>query len=397
MKFQRGGISAAVIAGVVVVIVIVAGVGIYYATQAPASNTSSTTPPTTTSSMMSHTTSSSSTAADQALYTAAQAEGGTLVVYGSVDADQFTQLSKNFSSVFPGITVQYTNFSPSQIFTRISSEEAASGHSADLVIVDGLMPQLQSAGYVVPYVAPGAAGFPKQFLDPTNSSTPINLLPVTMVYNTQVLSASQLPQNLTDLASARWSGKIAMHDPTLGTGATHYWAALSTILGNDTVNNFLKSLRANVSPKLMPSPSGTESAVSSGQFAIGFQVFLTDVVGDINNGAPVAPFALKGIPVLTTVSAATILTGVQHPNSAKLLVDYLASSSGQTALGNVTNQLPKSSIRLPVSTTVQTIYSLNSLVAKYLPGTNIVTMPNSVLATAANNAYKATFTAILKS
>jgi iron(III) transport system substrate-binding protein len=260
--------------------------------------------------------------------------------------------------------------------------------------VDGSVPQLVAVGDVIPYVAPAAAGFPKASLDPTNSSTPILLLPQTMVYNTKMLTPSQLPKTLNDLTDPQWKGKIVMHDLTLGTGGTRYWGALSTVLGNSTINNFLTALKANVNPTLVPSPSATESNVATGQYAIGMQVFLTDIVGDINSNHPVAPLPLQGIPIITTVSDAAVLKGAQHPNAAKLLVNYLASPAGQTVIGNVTNQLPQSSIRLPVDPNVKTVYTLASLVAKYEPGTTVTYLPNSVLLGVSS--YQKVYTPIFK-
>jgi iron(III) transport system substrate-binding protein len=368
----------------VVVLLIVVGVGSFYAGQATSSSATVTS---TVTSM------AQSTAADQALYQAAQNEG-SLVVYGSIDADQFAVVQNAFTSEYPGISVQYTNLSPSQAYTRISTEISASGHSADIDIQDGIAPTLEAAGYVIPYFAPAAASFPKASWDSQNASTPIVNLPQTMVYNTKMLTPSQLPKTLTDLTDPQWKGKIVMHDPTLGTGGTHYWSTLSTVLGNDTVNNFLKALKSNVNPTLVPSPSSTESDVATGQYAIGMEVFLTDVVGDINNNASVAPLLIQGLPLVTAPSDGIILKGAQHVNAAKLLIDYLASPAGQTVIGDVTNVLPQSSIRIPVSPTVQTVYSLASLTAKYAPGTSIAYIPSNVFTGTAGD--RATYTAIFK-
>jgi iron(III) transport system substrate-binding protein len=213
-----------------------------------------------------------------------------------------------------------------------------------------------------------------------------------MVYNTKMLTPSQLPKTLTDLTNSQWKGKIVMHDPTLGSGGTKYWATLSTIMGNTTVNDFLKALKTNVSPTLVPSPGTTETDVANGQYAIGMEVFLTDTVGDINSNSSIAPLPIQGLPVITTISDAAVLKGAQHPNAAKLLTDFLSSPARQTVIVNVTNVLPQSSILLPISPNVQTVYSLTSLISKYEPGATVSYVPNSVLT--GSNSYKATYASI---
>lgn len=372
--------SQGAVIGAMVIIVILVGAGAFYAGQASVSRATSTV-----------TASGSGGSTDQALYQLALKEG-SVTVYGTIDSDQFVFYASAFNALYPGISVQYTNVSPSQAYTRITTEIAASGHSADMITIDGLAPSLRAVGDIIPYVAPGAAYYPKSALDPSNATTAILNLPQGCVYNTKLVPASQVPKTLSDLANPQWKGKMAMHDPTLGTGGTHYWATLSTILGNSTVNNFLTQLKANVNPALIPSPGSTESDVASGQYAIACEVFLTDTVGDIMSNATVAPLPLQGVPLVTAPSAGAILKGAQHPNAAKLLIDFLASPGGQTTVGDVTNVIPTSSPRIPINLNVTVPYSMASLISKYDPGATIAYVPASILLN--STSYRATYKSI---
>lgn len=362
------------------VIVILVGAGAFYAGQASVSRATTTV-----------TAPGQGSSADQALYQKALQEG-SVTVYGTIDADQFNFYASAFNAVYPGIDVQYTSVSPSQAYTKITTAIAASGHSADMITIDGLAPSLQAVGDIVPYVAPGVANYPSTALDPSNATTAILNLPQGCVYNTNLIPASQVPKTLTDLTNPQWKGKMVMHDPTLGTGGTHYWATLSTDLGNSTINNFLTQLKANVDPALLPSPGGTESAVATGQYAIGCEVFLTDTVGDILNNATVAPLPLQGVPLVTSPSSAAILKGAQHPNAAKLLIDFLASPAGQAVIGDVTNIIPTSSPRIPINPNVQVPYSMQSVIAKYDSGATLLYVPAHILLN--STSYKAEYKSI---
>jgi iron(III) transport system substrate-binding protein len=381
---SRRGTSQGVVIGAMVVIVILVGAGAFYAGQASVSRGTTITSTVTASA-------GAGNSADQALYQLALKDG-SVTVYGTIDSDQFAFYVSAFNVVYPGITVNYVSVSPSQAYTRITSEIAASGHSADMITIDGLAPSLQAAGDIIPYVAPGAADYPQAALDHTNATTAITNLPQGCVYNTKLVPASQVPKTLSDLTNPQWKGKMAMHDPTLGTGGTHYWATLSTVMGNSTINNFLTQLKANVNPTLMPSPGGTESAVASGQFAIACEVFLTDTVGDILNNATVAPLPLQGVPLVTSPSVGAILKGAQHENAAKLLIDFLASPAGQAVVGDVTNIIPTSAPRIPINPNVQVPYSMNSLISKYDPGANVTYVPASILLN--SSSYQATYKSI---
>ncbi len=368
-------------AGVVIVVAILVGAVSFYAGQSTVSRATTTVT----------VSGGQSSSPDQVLYQAALKEG-TITVYGTIDSDQFAFYVTAFNALYPGINVQYTSVSPSQAYTKITTEISASGHSADMITIDGLAPRLQLVGDIVPYVAPGVANFPAASLDPANASTPITNLPEGFVYNTKMVSPSQLPKTLMDLANPQWKGKIVMHDPTLGTGGTHYWATLSTILGNSTVNTFLTQLKANVNPTLVPSPGGTESAVATGQYAIGFEVFLTDTVGDINSNATVAPLPIQGIPLVTAPSVGAVLKGALHPNAAKLLIDFLASPGGQTTVGDVTNIIPASSPRIPMNPNVHVPYNMTSLISKYDPGATVTYIPANILIN--SSSYQATYKSI---
>lgn len=365
-----------------VIVVILVGAGAFYAGQSSVSRATTTI-----------TEGGGASTGDQALYQKAIQEGQTTVtVYGTIDTDQFVFYETAFNAVYPAINVQYTSVSPSQAYTKITTEIAASGHSADMITIDGLAPHLNQVGDIIAYVAPGTASYPKTALDPSNTTTAITNLPQGCVYNTKLVPASQVPKTLSDLTNPQWKGKMAMHDPTLGTGGTHYWATLSTVLGNSTVNNFLTQLKANVNPTLMPSPGGTESAVASGTFAIACEVFLTDTIGDVLNNATVAPLPLQGVPLVTSPSVGAILKGAQHPDAAKLLIDFLASPAGQTVVGDVTTIIPTSSPRIPMNLNVTVPYSMTSLIAKYDPGANLTYVPASILLN--SSSYQATYKSI---
>jgi iron(III) transport system substrate-binding protein len=395
----RRGVSTTAVVAVVVVIVIIAVAAVVLIPSSKSSSTSSSSSSesmTTTESMSSttesmsssSTTSSTSTNPDAALYQAALSEG-SVVVYGSPTAVQFQNITAAFKAVYPGINVEYTSLQPPQAVPQVESEESAQGHSADVMLQAATtMYTLEPAGSVCscvsPYVSSYVSGFPKAVLDPLNQSTPIIELAFGWAYNTNMISAANVPTTMAQVANAQFKGEVVMNDPTTGTAFTQYWASLAGVLGNSTVYGFLQALKNATAPVIVPTTTSCMNDVASGAYAICLGGYMQDAAPDIQQGAPLKFMNITGLPLMLTPSNAAILKNAQHPNAAKLLIDFMASPAGQAAWGNI-------NVRTPVSQTVTAKWSLTSEIAAFYPGAGTqIYFPTPAVASSAT-AWAATF------
>ena len=394
MRTRRGISTTAVIAVVIVVVIIgIAAVALLPSTKPPSTSSSSTSTSVTSSSTTSST-STTSTNPDAALYQAALKEGGVVVVYGSPAASQFANITAAFKAQYPNMTVQYTSLQPPQAVPKVESEESAQGHSADVLLQAATtMYTLEPAGSpcscVQPYVSPYSSGFPKAVLDPLNQSTPIIELAFGWAYNTNMISAANVPTTMSQVANSQFKGEIVMNDPTTGTAFTQYWASLAGVLGNSTVYGFLHGLKNATSPTIVPTTESCMNDVAQSKYAICVGGYMQDAAPDIQAGAPMKFLNITGLPLMLTPSNAAVLKNAVHPNAARLLIDFMASPAGQTAWGNV-------DVRTPVSHTVTAKWSLTSEIAAFYPGAGTQTyFPTPQVATSAS-AWAATF-AFMKS
>lgn len=424
----RSGISTVAVVAVIIVIVIIA-VGVYLlvspgsagttttttgtssssiastssstmsvlVSSSPSSTTSSSTTTSASFSASSMSSSSSSTsgstinasANDQALYQVARTEG-TVTVYGSPSADQFSVIANDFMHKYPGVTVQYTSLQPPQAVQRINAELGTQNHTADMVLqATTTIYPLELSHLVMPYVSPYASAFPKDVLDPLNGSTPVIELAIGWIYNPTVVPSAQAPTTMSQVASSQWKDQIIMNDPTTGTAFTQYWASLEGVLGNSTVINFLQQLKANTDPTVVPTTTSCANDVASGAHAICVAGYMQEAAPDIQNGAPIKFLNITGVPLLITPSNAALVKNAQHPDAAKLLADYMASPEGQTAWGNI-------DVRTPVSQTVTAKWSLTSEIKQFDPGaSNLVYFPTPAVASAAT-AWATVYAGIFK-
>ncbi|MDW8360186.1 MAG: extracellular solute-binding protein [Candidatus Caldarchaeum sp.] len=275
----------------------------------------------------------------QARVDAARRESGRLVVYGSVDYADIKSTLDAFQARYPFIQVVYESMRPPEVYTRVSSELSANKPTADLVLVShptGI--RFAQEKRYLPYVSPEAASYPDFLRDKNGEWTAAVLLPIAFVYNTD--KVKQPPSTLEALTDPQWSGKVIMHDVTLGTTGTQYLVSLKNIIGESRFNSFVDRLVKNVKPTLDISVSTVAEKVASGEFHIGLIVNLHDVVRLKMQGAPIEYFLPTDVPLLTTFSHIAIISTTKNPNSAKLLVDFILSKEGQTIIGNTPVRFP---------------------------------------------------------
>jgi iron(III) transport system substrate-binding protein len=97
----------------------------------------------------------------QKIIDAAKKEG-KLVIYGATDSKATQPLIKDFSALYPGITVEYNDMNSTEVYNRFISEVAAGGNTADVMWSSAmdLQMRLASDGYALQYKSVEASRFP---------------------------------------------------------------------------------------------------------------------------------------------------------------------------------------------------------------------------------------------
>jgi iron(III) transport system substrate-binding protein len=87
---------------------------------------------------------------------------GKLVVYGATDSKATQPLIKDFSALYPGITVEYNDMNSTEVYNRFISEAAAGGNTADVMWSSAmdLQVKLASEGYAMAVQVGGSAEDP---------------------------------------------------------------------------------------------------------------------------------------------------------------------------------------------------------------------------------------------
>jgi ABC-type Fe3+ transport system substrate-binding protein len=142
-------------------------------------------------------------------------------------------------------------------------------------------------------------------------------------YNTNLVSANDVPQKVEDVLNPKWKGKIA---------STPYAASfdrLALIWGEEKTTAFLRTFPKHVAGLIR---CGEEERVANGEFAMmAFNCDLADQNEMREKGAPVSGRVFKDAGILSYWYLA-VPSNAAHPNAATLLAALLVSKEGQEIL-----------------------------------------------------------------
>jgi len=263
---------------------------------------------------------------DPKLLAAAQKEG-EVVFYTTQIVDQILRpLIKVFGTVAPGVQVKYVRADGLALVVRMTNEARAGRVQADMwCMVDGVQALLRG-GFATEFEVPSAKSLPAGLVDPNKRWIALNTGVRSAAYNTQLIPPEQAPRNYQDLLNPRFKGKIVWNPKSM-TGA---WGFISTVIKGMGDEQGMAYLRALAKQDVVPLPIAIRAVldrVIAGEYAIGLEMNNTHAAISAAQGAPVKWVPLN--PVSETLQVAGVAKGAQHPNAAKLFIDFMTSKAGQ--------------------------------------------------------------------
>jgi iron(III) transport system substrate-binding protein len=159
-------------------------------------------------------------------------------------------------------------------------------------------------------------------------------------YNTEALSAEELPSSIEDFTAPEWKGRIGF--PPTNSSFQAFVAAMIETKGEDAAREFLEGLVAN-DPQLYEDNSATVRAVAAGEIDVGFvnHYYIYEVAAE-DGDIPVANHFFEGGDVGALVNSAGVgvMATSDTPEEAGVLVDYLTNEPGQTFFAEETFEYP---------------------------------------------------------
>jgi iron(III) transport system substrate-binding protein len=257
----------------------------------------------------------------QSVDVAAAKKEGRVVVYGTVVPQAMEELHKNFEKKYD-IKVDYWRGSSTAVAERAQSEWRAGRPAFDVVESSwDVMLLMKKEGIFARYVPPSSEKFSEQFKEKDALITPWRILPISILYNTDLVKAAEAPKSLEELLNPKWKGKISMPDPSRHTTTAKFFWNLEKFMGAKW-REFAKGL-AKQQPLLVESLAPVTPAIIKGEAHVGIAYikFVKQFKGPV--------FYATLDKYLSDPNHLALGAKAARPNAAKLYIEYAVSPDGQ--------------------------------------------------------------------
>lgn len=246
---------------------------------------------------------------------------GKVIVYGSVVPQAMDGLHQAFKKKY-GIDVEYWRGSSTQVSERALTEWRAGRPGFDIAEGNrGVQLIMKSEGLFQKFVPPASEKFPARYREKDGMITPWRVLPISILYNTELVKPADLPKTFDDLLNPKWTGRVSIPDPTRHTTTAQFLWNLEKIMGNKWLD-YVKAL-AKQKPILVESLAPVTTTIIKGEALVG----ITYIKYIKQYKGPVSYIPMD--KYLTDPNYLSLSAKAAHPNAAKLYIDFACSPEGQ--------------------------------------------------------------------
>jgi iron(III) transport system substrate-binding protein len=251
---------------------------------------------------------------------------GAVVWYTALSTPEAEAFRLLFQKKYPSIKLTIFRQPGEQLRTRILTEGQAGKTFWDVVSENHLdIEALDQEHLLASYVSPeGKTGFPPGAMDPNGRWSAIYTRQYVIAYNTQLVPQSKAPKDWSDLLEPQWKGQFAMDDSDI-----EWYASMLEYLGRDKGLALMHGL-AQQNPQIRRGHTLLMSLLKAGDFPLAM-VLAHEAEKSKKEGAPV-DWVKTLDPIVTSPSQVAIAAKALHPNAARLLVDLLLSTEGQSLI-----------------------------------------------------------------
>ncbi|MBI2539654.1 MAG: extracellular solute-binding protein [Deltaproteobacteria bacterium] len=260
----------------------------------------------------------------QAVNVDAAKKEGKVVVYGSVPPQAMAGLNKGFEKKY-GITVEYWRGDSTKVMDRALTESRAGRPGFDVVEANrGVQLIMRKEGLFTKFIPVPSEKFPAQFKEKDGLITPWRVLPISILYNTELVKTAELPRTLDDLLAPKWKNKISMPDPSRHTTTAQFLWNLEKFKGDKWLE-YVKAL-AKQQPHLVESLAPVANVIIKGEAHVGitYVKYVKQYKGPLH-------YVLMD-KYLTDPNYMSLSGKAANANAGRLYIDYATSAEGQKAI-----------------------------------------------------------------
>jgi iron(III) transport system substrate-binding protein len=261
---------------------------------------------------------------------------GSITLYNGQHPETTDSLVTAFEKA-TGITVRVRNGDEDVLANQIVEEGKSS--PADVIYTENsqALQFLYTKSLLAAVPASTLAKVPSRYNSPTGDWVGVSARVSVIVYNTKLLSPSQLPTSVLDLADPKWANKLG-----LAPSETDFQPIITSVVhsyGQARALRWLEGLKKNAASHTYPDNETLVAAVNNGQVAIGvinhyYWYRLRYEVGNSGMHSKIAYFAPRDPGYVIDVSGAGVLRSSHHQAEAQRFVAFLVSKAGQEIIAH---------------------------------------------------------------
>jgi iron(III) transport system substrate-binding protein len=255
-----------------------------------------------------------------------------LLIYSNMGTENWNPIVSGFNEKYPWITVETLNLGASEPMVRYRAEVGTGIASADMIVTGSIADWIDFADQhlAADYKSTEDANLP-DWSKPFPGIYTFSTDPLVIAYNKLLLKDDLRPSAFADFAKvvpenpALFDGKIGSYG-TDGFGGSINWAFIRE--HGDEGWAWLDAIGPSVRPG--DGSGGMIEKLTRGQFTAAYFVSGPVIMPKMDSGLDKVvewKYISDGTPLFMRGMA---ITGkAQHPNAAKLMLDYILSSEGQ--------------------------------------------------------------------
>jgi iron(III) transport system substrate-binding protein len=291
------------------------------------------------------------------LLAACSAAGGTDAQVITLYSGQHPQTTDALAEAFEkatGITVNIRSDDEDTLADQIVTEGSHS--PADVFYTENSPPleSLQAKGLLAKVDSSTLSHTPARFNSPSGDWVGVSARVSVLIYNPSLISASQLPTHVSQLAEPRYKGKLA-----LAPQETDFQPIVTSYLrayGKSATLTWLKAIYANASGHIYPDNETIADEVNRGAVAFGivnqyYWYRMRAEIGTANVHSKITHFAPRDPGYVVDVSGAAVLKSSAHQAAAQKFLAFLVSKQGQSIIADPSKSI---SFEYPIASGVTT-------------------------------------------
>jgi iron(III) transport system substrate-binding protein len=251
-----------------------------------------------------------------------------------------------------GIAVNVRNDDEDTLADEIVTEGANS--PADVIFTENspALEYLQGKGLLTKVRSSTLAHTPNQYNSPAGEWVGVSARVSVMIYNPSLISKSQLPASVLQLADPRYAGKLAF-----AAGETDFQPIVTSVVhtyGASRALAWLKGIKSNAGSHIYPDNEAITEEVNRGAVAFGvinqyYWYRLQAEIGASNVHSKITYFAPRDPGYVLDISGAAVVKSSKHAADAQKFLAFLVSKEGQTIIAH------SDSFEYPVASGVETV------------------------------------------